>query len=89
MCQNGTVNGVFRDGGYAEYVLLRTEAVVDIPKDVDPAEFAPQLCAGVTVFNSLRHQNIMPGSTVAVQGKLNSCPNYPTTCRPVPQVSVA
>ncbi|KAK5085629.1 hypothetical protein LTR05_004916 [Lithohypha guttulata] len=68
MCQNGTVNGVFRDGGYAEYVLLRTEAVVDIPKDVDPAEFAPQLCAGVTVFNSLRHQNIMPGSTVAVQG---------------------
>lgn len=69
MCKNATVNGVFRDGGFAEYVLLRHEAVVQIGKDVDPASMAPQLCAGVTVFNSLRHQNLMPGSTVAVQGE--------------------
>lgn len=38
MCQNAAVNGVTRDGGYAEYVLLRTEAVVKVPIDVDPAE---------------------------------------------------
>lgn len=69
MCKNGTVNGVFRNGGYGQYCTLRSEAVVDIPKDLDPAAFAPQLCAGVTVFNSLRHQKLMPGSTVAVQGK--------------------
>jgi D-arabinose 1-dehydrogenase-like Zn-dependent alcohol dehydrogenase len=30
----------------AEYVLLNTEAVVNVPKDVDPADFAPILCAG-------------------------------------------
>lgn len=69
MCKNGTVNGVFRDGGFSEYCLLRPEAVVDIPAEADPAALAPQLCAGVTVFNSLRHQKLMPGSTVAVQGK--------------------
>ncbi|KAK5456136.1 hypothetical protein LTS15_005455 [Exophiala xenobiotica] len=68
MCEKEQINGVTRDGGYAEYVTLRTEAVVSIPSDVDPAAFCPLLCAGVTVFNSLRNQNVLPGSIVAVQG---------------------
>lgn len=49
-------------------MYLRSEAAVPIPKDVDPAAFAPLLCAGVTVFNSLRKQNIVPGETVAISG---------------------
>lgn len=68
MCQNGAVNGVSKDGGYAEYVLLRTEAVVKVPEDVDPVEYAPILCAGITVFNSIRKLKITPGDVVAVQG---------------------
>lgn len=68
MCENEAVNGVTRDGGYAEYVLLRTEAVVRVPNDVDPVEYAPILCAGITVFNSIRKQNITLGELVAVQG---------------------
>ncbi|KAH8594534.1 alcohol dehydrogenase GroES-like domain-containing protein [Bisporella sp. PMI_857] len=68
MCQNGTVNGIFRDGGYAQYVLLRSEAVVKIPTTVDPATAAPLLCAGVTVFNALRQANILEGELVVVQG---------------------
>ncbi|KAL3417888.1 alcohol dehydrogenase GroES-like domain-containing protein [Phlyctema vagabunda] len=68
MCSNGTVNGVYIDGGYAEYVLLRTEAVVRVPKDADPAEYAPLLCAGLTVFNSMRRLNIGAGELVAIQG---------------------
>ena len=52
----------------AEYAILRTEAVVSVPRDVDPAEAAPLLCAGVTTFNSLRHMDILPGEIVAVQG---------------------
>ena len=67
-CNNEAVNGVTRDGGYGEYVTLRTEAVVRIPEEVDPAEYAPLLCAGITVFNSLRNQKIIPGELVAVQG---------------------
>lgn len=51
MCGNKTINGVMRNGGYAEYATLRTEAAVRISKDADPAEVAPLLCAGVTVFN--------------------------------------
>lgn len=48
MCDNASVNGVTRDGGYAEYVLLNTEATVKVPRDVDPATYAPILCAGIT-----------------------------------------
>ncbi|CAL8574074.1 hypothetical protein XPA_000047 [Xanthoria parietina] len=68
MCENATVNGVFRDGGYAEYCILRSEATVSVPPDVDPAAFCPLLCAGVTVFNSMRQQQIPSGETVAIQG---------------------
>lgn len=39
-----------------------------MPKDVDPAVYAPILCAGITVFNSLRKQHITAGDVVAVQG---------------------
>ncbi|KAI9783234.1 MAG: hypothetical protein M1839_004074 [Geoglossum umbratile] len=68
MCENETINGVYRDGSYAEYVILRREAVVSVPKDVDPAEYAPFLCAGVTTFNSMRRMGIHPGQVVAIQG---------------------
>ncbi|KAK8182097.1 chaperonin 10-like protein [Phyllosticta capitalensis] len=67
-CDNEEVNGVTRDGGYAEYATLRTEAAVAVPEELDPAEAAPFLCAGVTVFNSIRKMNIVHGDTVAIQG---------------------
>ncbi|KAK8065006.1 hypothetical protein PG997_011753 [Apiospora hydei] len=67
-CDNAAINGVTRDGGYAEYVLLREEAVVRLPKSTDPVETAPLLCAGVTVFNGLRKLHVEQGGLVAVQG---------------------
>lgn len=51
-----------------EYCILRAEAVVKVPSDIDPAEAAPLLCAGVTVFNSMRQMKVNAGETVAVQG---------------------
>ena len=46
-----SVLGILRDGGYAEYAILRTEAVAALPEDMDPAEAAPLLCAAVTCFS--------------------------------------
>ena len=43
--------GVLRDGGYSEFVILRDEAVVPVPKDMDPTQAAPMLCAAVTCFS--------------------------------------
>lgn len=68
MCTNELVNGVSREGGYAEYATLRSEAAVRIPAHVDPVKIAPLLCAGVTVFNGIRQMGIGPGEIVAVQG---------------------
>lgn len=52
----------------AEYTRLRSEAAVRIPSDVDPAEYAPLLCAGVTTFNGIRQMNVPQGGIVAIQG---------------------
>ncbi|KAH8678357.1 dehydrogenase [Xylariales sp. PMI_506] len=68
MCDAPIINGENKNGGYAEYCPIRAEAAVPIPENVDAAKYAPILCAGVTIFNSIRHMNIKPGSTVAVQG---------------------
>ncbi|KAH8700949.1 alcohol dehydrogenase [Talaromyces proteolyticus] len=68
MCDHQEINGISKDGGYAEYCLLRAEAAVRVPAHVDAAEYAPILCAGVTVFTSIRQMNIAPGAMVAIQG---------------------
>ncbi|GAA5847075.1 hypothetical protein JCM9279_002678 [Rhodotorula babjevae] len=67
-CEKEAINGVTRDGGHAQFVTLRTEAVTYIPEDIEPAKAAPLLCAGVTVYNSIRNMDVHPGDVVAVQG---------------------
>jgi D-arabinose 1-dehydrogenase-like Zn-dependent alcohol dehydrogenase len=52
----------------AEYCILRTEAAVRLPTDLDKAEMAPLLCAGVTTFNGIRQMKIPAGGLVAIQG---------------------
>lgn len=68
MCDQQVINGISQDGGYAEYVVLRIESIVRIPDNMDPAEAAPLLCAGVTVFNGIRNMQVKQGALVAVQG---------------------
>lgn len=67
-CVNEQINGATMDGGYAEYVTLRAEAAVRVPSGLDPAEIAPFLCAGVTIFNAMRQMRVLQGGLVAVQG---------------------
>ena len=56
-CQKMQINGITRDGGWAEYMVASDNALALVPDDIDPAECAPLMCAGVTVFNSMRHSN--------------------------------
>ena len=67
-CQNFQVTGFNEDGGYAQYMIARSEAVAAIPDTLSPVEAAPILCAGITTFNSLRHSGARAGDLVAVQG---------------------
>lgn len=68
MCVNRKVTGIDFDGGYAEYLIAPSAALAAIP-DVLPAEEAgPFMCAGVTVYNALRHCGARPGDVVAIHG---------------------
>ena len=67
-CRYFQVTGFNEDGGYAQYMIARTEAVAAIPAALSAVEAAPILCAGITTFNSLRHSGARPGDLVAVQG---------------------
>jgi D-arabinose 1-dehydrogenase-like Zn-dependent alcohol dehydrogenase len=67
-CANSLTTGLSMDGGYAEYILGRAEAMVSIPDELIPVEAAPLLCAGATTFGALRHSGAGGGDLVAIQG---------------------
>jgi D-arabinose 1-dehydrogenase-like Zn-dependent alcohol dehydrogenase len=68
LCKNQTITAIHVDGGYQEYALARAEAVAAMPDDLPGDEAAPLLCAGITVFNSLRNSGARAGDLIAVQG---------------------
>jgi D-arabinose 1-dehydrogenase-like Zn-dependent alcohol dehydrogenase len=67
-CRNPKVAGITYDGGYQQYMLAPVEALAAIPNALSDAEAGPMLCAGVTIFNALRHSGASPGDLVAMQG---------------------
>jgi D-arabinose 1-dehydrogenase-like Zn-dependent alcohol dehydrogenase len=67
-CRNLQVPGISYDGGYQEYMLAPVEALVAIPESLTAVDAAPLLCAGITMYNALRHSGALPGDLVAVQG---------------------
>ncbi|HEX4386157.1 MAG TPA: alcohol dehydrogenase [Myxococcales bacterium] len=68
-CQTATqVTGVTRDGGYADYVVCRSESLAFVPDELTAEEAAPLMCAGVTTFNALRNTGARPGDLVAILG---------------------
>ena len=67
-CQSEKITAITFDGGYQEYMVAPAEAVAAIPDDLLAADAAPLLCAGITVYNALRHSGASAGDLVAVQG---------------------
>lgn len=68
LCRDQPVVGSSQDGGYAEMMLARSTGLVAIPDELDSAEAAPLLCAGLATFNALRKSGAQAGDLVAVQG---------------------
>jgi D-arabinose 1-dehydrogenase-like Zn-dependent alcohol dehydrogenase len=62
------VPGIAYDGGYAEYMIAPTGALVSIPEGLSAVDAGPLMCAGVTTFNSLRNSGARPGDLVAILG---------------------
>ena len=68
MCVQRKVTGVDFDGGYAEYMLARAETLAALPDELPAEEAGPLMCAGVTVYNALRHSGARAGEVVAGLG---------------------
>ncbi|HEY7861150.1 MAG: alcohol dehydrogenase [Gemmatimonadales bacterium] len=62
------ISGISYDGGYAEYMVVPSEALAHIPDDISAVDAGPLMCAGVTTFNSLRNSGARAGDLVAVHG---------------------
>lgn len=67
-CADSLTTGLSMDGGYAEYMIGRAEAMVGIPDELNAAQAAPLLCAGGTTLGALRHAGARGGDVVAIQG---------------------
>jgi D-arabinose 1-dehydrogenase-like Zn-dependent alcohol dehydrogenase len=67
-CAKGEITGITSDGGYAEYMLARQEAMVRIPETLNAVDAGPLLCAGITTFNAIRNSGARAGDRVAIQG---------------------
>ncbi|KAK9762599.1 hypothetical protein K7432_011516 [Basidiobolus ranarum] len=68
-CDKGWITGVKQNGGYAQYMIARQSACCRIPEELSAPEAAPLVCAGVTMYNSMRNMNnIHPGGVCAVVG---------------------
>ncbi len=67
-CANSQVPGIAYDGGYADYMIAPFEALALIPDELQAAEAAPLLCAGITTYNALRNSGARSGDVVGVLG---------------------
>lgn len=68
MCESAEYGGYTVDGSFGEYMLVDTRYAPKIPDGAVPAEVAPILCAGVTVYKGLKNTEVRPGQWVVISG---------------------
>ncbi|MEV1242948.1 alcohol dehydrogenase catalytic domain-containing protein [Nonomuraea sp. NPDC049750] len=68
LCPELQVPGAAYAGGFADSVVVPAVALAAIPDELTAVEAGPLACAGVTVYNALRHSSARPGDTVAILG---------------------
>ncbi len=70
----GTYNGYERDGktvafgGYSNGFVINEDYALQIPSNLEMAEVAPLLCAGITLYSPIRYFKTGPGKQVGVMG---------------------
>ena len=68
LCDHPVFTGYTVNGGYAEYVLVRSDFVFPLPDGIDAMHVAPLLCAGIIGFRSLRVAGVTQGEKVGLFG---------------------
>jgi propanol-preferring alcohol dehydrogenase len=68
LCPNALFTGWDRDGGYAEYAVVREDFAYSLPEGIDDEHAAPLLCAGIIGFRAIKRAGVVPGATVGLYG---------------------
>lgn len=68
LCPDQRNGGYSVDGSFGEYMLVDERFAARVPANADPAEVAPILCAGVTVYKGLKMTEAKPGQWVVISG---------------------
>ncbi|GAB4517724.1 MAG: NAD(P)-dependent alcohol dehydrogenase [Anaerolineae bacterium] len=68
LCPNSVATCRGRYGGFADRIQTDSRFAFPIPEDMDSENAAPLLCAGITVYNPLRHFGVLSSSRVGVIG---------------------
>jgi uncharacterized zinc-type alcohol dehydrogenase-like protein len=55
-------------GGYSDSIVVDQRFILRVPSNLNLAGAAPLLCAGITTYSPMRHQNIGKGKKVGVVG---------------------
>jgi len=62
------IDGTQTQGGYADRIVVDRKFVFSIPDGLDPAQAAPLLCAGITMYSPLKHWNAGPEKKIGIVG---------------------
>jgi len=67
-CATGQMIGKYRDGGYAEYLLMPERSVFKLPEEISFQQGAIMMCSSATSLHALNKAPLRPGESVAVFG---------------------
>lgn len=68
LCGKFKATGRDVNGGYAEYMKIRSDFVYPIPDPLSDSEAAPLLCAGAIGYRSLKLSNLQDGQHLGLMG---------------------
>jgi propanol-preferring alcohol dehydrogenase len=68
LCPDFKATGRDVNGGYAEYMTVRTDFVHPIPDSISDSEAAPLLCAGAVGYRALKLCNLRNGARLGLMG---------------------
>ena len=67
-CGTGQMIGKYRDGGFAEFILMPARSVFKLPEEIPFQHGAIMMCSSATSLHALNKARLHPGESVAVFG---------------------
>jgi 2-desacetyl-2-hydroxyethyl bacteriochlorophyllide A dehydrogenase len=67
-CVVGAMMGKYRDGGYAEFIVMPARSVFRLPEEIPFEQGAIMMCSSATSLHALNKARLRTGETVAVFG---------------------